>query len=198
MLLDSVPGRAARNRMKADSGLADSGIGVLGVTASNSGTYAYLQDFIVATTAGAWGVTSGSAGSNTAAGIVGTADNNYAGFFFNNSSIDATVGAVNFGSGPSGLFRAFKASTRNGTCGIGDGDLTCTGQVKSLATTGGGAQTVETYAMQSPENWMEDFGSGTLERGVAVVKLDPAFAETVSGTADYHVFITPNGDSKGL
>jgi hypothetical protein len=52
--------------------------------------------------------------------------------------------------------------------------------------------------MQSPENWMEDFGSGTLERGVAVVQIDQAFAETVSGTADYHVFITPNGDSKGL
>jgi hypothetical protein len=27
--------------------------------------------------------------------------------------------------------------------------------------------------MQSPENWMEDFGSGTLDREVAVLKLDP-------------------------
>jgi hypothetical protein len=30
------------------------------------------------------------------------------------------------------------------------------------------------------------------------VNVDPAFAETVSETADYHVFLTPNGDSKGL
>jgi hypothetical protein len=37
-----------------------------------------------------------------------------------------------------------------------------------------------------------------MEKGVAVVKIDPTFAETVSETADYHVFITPRGDSKGL
>jgi hypothetical protein len=45
---------------------------------------------------------------------------------------------------------------------------------------------------------MEDFGTGQLEKGVAVVTIDPTFAETVSETADYHVFITPRGDSKGL
>jgi hypothetical protein len=33
---------------------------------------------------------------------------------------------------------------------------------------------------------------------VAVITIDSAFAETVSTTADYHVFLTPNGDSKGL
>ena len=52
--------------------------------------------------------------------------------------------------------------------------------------------------MQSPENWMEDFGSGTLQKGVAVVAIDGAFADTVTADASYHVFITPNGDSKGL
>jgi hypothetical protein len=70
--------------------------------------------------------------------------------------------------------------------------------VKTLASTAGGARTVETYAMQSPENWMEDFGSGALERGVAVVSIEPAFAETITADSSYHVFITPNGDSKGL
>ena len=45
---------------------------------------------------------------------------------------------------------------------------------------------------------MEDFGTGTLQRGVATVKIDPAFAETVSNSADYHVFLTPRGDSRGL
>ncbi|MGA2577640.1 MAG: hypothetical protein ABSH24_16595 [Bryobacteraceae bacterium] len=177
-------------------GLADSGIGILGIAVSSSGTYTSAQTTPV--TGGVWGDTSANNDSNTAAGIVGTADDNSAGFFQNDSSTVSTVLAYNVSTGGSGLFRALKASTRTGTCGIGDGDLICTGQVKTLATTGGGAQTVETYAMQSPENWMEDFGSGTLERGVAVVKLEQAFAETVSGTADYHVFITPNGDSKGL
>jgi hypothetical protein len=52
--------------------------------------------------------------------------------------------------------------------------------------------------MQSPENWMEDFGSSALKSGTATVTLDPVFAETVSASADYHVFLTPRGDSKGL
>jgi hypothetical protein len=91
------------------------------------------------------------------------------------------------------------AVSKSGTCGIGgNGDLSCTGQVKSIVSAGGGSRKVETYAMQSPENWMEDFGSGELQKGVAVVSIDPTFAETVSETADYHVFLTPKADSKGL
>jgi hypothetical protein len=70
--------------------------------------------------------------------------------------------------------------------------------MKSLVSTAGGARKVETYATQSAENWMEDYGTGVMERGVAVVKIDPAFAETISETADYHVFLTPRADSKGL
>jgi hypothetical protein len=90
------------------------------------------------------------------------------------------------------------ASTPDGTCGFGSGgNLTCTGQIKSLATTGN-ARKVETYSVQSPENWMEDFGSGELRNGVAVITIDADFAETVTADASYHVFITPNGDSEGL
>jgi len=96
-------------------------------------------------------------------------------------------------------FAAFEAITPQGTCGIGGkGDLTCTGQVKALATTGDGARTFETYSMQSPENWMEDFGSARLANGVAKIMIDAAFAETVSATEEYHVFLTPKGDCKGL
>lgn len=68
----------------------------------------------------------------------------------------------------------------------------------AIAATGGGERKVENYSVQSPENWMDDFGSGVLQNGVAVVQIDPAFAETVSETADYHVFITPNGDAEAL
>jgi hypothetical protein len=91
------------------------------------------------------------------------------------------------------------ASTPDGTCGIGSGgNLSCTGQIKTLVDAGGGTRKVETYAVQSPENWMEDFGSGELKNGVAIVSIDPAFAETVAADSSYHVFLTPNGDSKGL
>ncbi len=53
------------------------------------------------------------------------------------------------------------------------------------------------YAMESPDVWVEDFGSGALVNGVATVSIDPIFAETVD-LDEYHVFLTPLGDCKGL
>jgi hypothetical protein len=182
-------------------GLSDVGTGVLGVAVNKSSTYNnYASGFSPSVTAGVWGDTSSNGSDFEVAGIAGTADDNSAGYFVNNSTNSATVEAYNQASGgPSGLFKVFKASTPDGTCGIGGGgNLTCTGQVKTLATTAGGTRTVETYSMQSPENWMEDFGTGSIERGVGVVRLDPSFADTVTADASYHVFLTPRGDSKGL
>jgi hypothetical protein len=54
------------------------------------------------------------------------------------------------------------------------------------------------YSVASPENWVEDFGSGQRSGGSAQIPLDPAFASTVNTGEAYHVFLTPNGDSKGL
>jgi hypothetical protein len=140
-------------------------------------------------------------GDGAGIAVVATANGNNAGYFTNNSQY-STIYSYNYGSGNSGtdsLFNTLEAASPKGTCGFGgNGDLACTGQVKALVETGGGARKVETYAMQSPENWMEDFGSATLQNGVATVSIDPVFAETISASADYHVFLTPNGDSRGL
>jgi hypothetical protein len=145
---------------------------------------------------GVYGTTTTTAG----AAVEGTTSDAYAGYFANESASFPTVYAYNLTAGgpTSGIFRVFKAATPAGTCGIGDGDFSCTGELKTLATTREGTRTVETYAMQSPENWMEDFGTGTVTGGVGVVQIDPAFADTVTADASYHVFLTPNGDSKGL
>lgn len=177
--------------------LGDQQAGVLGVGNTTSSTYAAYNIY-----SGVWGDTGTSSTSVAPAwaiGVLGTADDSHAGVFLNDSSSWSTMYVSNASTGGTGLFKTLQASTPTGTCGFGgNGDLTCTGQMKTLATTSGGARKVETYAMQSPENWMEDFGSATLQSGVAVVNIDPTFAETVSETADYHIFITPNGDSKGL
>ena len=50
------------------------------------------------------------------------------------------------------------------------------------------------YAVESPETWFEDFGSGRLVDGEAVVTVDPVFAQTVNLTEVYYVFLTPLGD----
>ena len=53
-------------------------------------------------------------------------------------------------------------------------------------------------AIESPENWFEDFGAAQLIDGVAVVWLDPDFIQTVNAEKDYRVFPVPNGDCRGL
>ena len=57
---------------------------------------------------------------------------------------------------------------------------------------------VSLYALQSPENWFEDAGSAQLSSGSATIALDPTFLQTVNAGVEYHVFLTPNGDCKGL
>ena len=131
--------------------------------------------------------------------LVATADDNTAGLMENNSEYP-TLQLYNNGSGGAGpnIAGVMQATGKDGTCGIGSrGDLSCTGQVKTLSTTGS-ARMVETYTMQSAENWMEDFGSGSLSGGATTVTLDPVFLETANTGTEYHVFLTPRGDSKGL
>ena len=74
--------------------------------------------------------------------------------------------------------RRLPAGWRTAPAAWAAGQPRCTGQLVAMAATEHGSRKAETYSMQSPENWMEDFGSGTLHLdGVAIVKLDPAFAE---------------------
>ena len=141
---------------------------------------------------------------NSSSGGAGEMDNtsdSAVTLYLSNNGTGGVTDTVVKTNGPAngGLFKTLMASTPAGTCGFGgNGDLSCTGQVKSLVSTGGGARKVETYATQSPENWIEDYGTGSMERGVALVKIDPAFAETISESADYHVFLTPNADANAL
>jgi hypothetical protein len=51
--------------------------------------------------------------------------------------------------------------------------------------------------VESPEHWFEDFGSARLKRGRATVTLDADFAKVVTVNG-YRVFLTPEGDCKGL
>ncbi len=74
--------------------------------------------------------------------------------------------------------------------------------VGGLAGTGTKSAIVDTqdygwrtlYAVESPQNWFEDFGQATLDSGEAVVPVDPIFAQTVNLNDSYHVFLTPRGD----
>jgi hypothetical protein len=78
------------------------------------------------------------------------------------------------------------------------GNLQCSGSKSAVVPVDGGARTVALYAVEAPENWFEDYGSGQLSNGSARIDLEPTFAQTVNTDLEYHVFLTPNGDCKGL
>jgi hypothetical protein len=69
--------------------------------------------------------------------------------------------------------------------------------VKSMAMPHPDGSYRRLYTLESTESWFEDFGSGELVEGRAHVELDPDYAAMVR-LDDYHVFLTPEGDSKGL
>jgi hypothetical protein len=85
-----------------------------------------------------------------------------------------------------------------GECSVDvSGNLFCTGTL-GAAVNGKGNKKVGLYTMQSSEDWIEDFGSGTLVGGIATIPLESRFAKTISSRANYHVFLTPAGDCDGL
>jgi hypothetical protein len=77
------------------------------------------------------------------------------------------------------------------------GSLKVTGTKSSVATLADGRE-VTLYAVESPDNWFEDFGAARLQDGAAVVPMDPTFVQSVNTDMDYHVFLTPNADCRGL
>jgi hypothetical protein len=78
------------------------------------------------------------------------------------------------------------------------GNFSCTGSKNAVVPIDRGTHQVGSSAIESPKNWFEDFGSARLSGGVAVVRLDSRFTQTVNAKLEYHVFLTPNGDCKGL
>lgn len=130
--------------------------------------------------------------------VIGTTDNKSAGIFWDNSPNYYNLFAFNYATGSTGF--PFAAENGDGAgCNIDpEGDLSCTGSKNAVVPVDAGRHQVALAAIESPRNWFEDFGSAELVGGVATVRLDARFIQTVNTKAEYHVFLTPNGDCKGL
>ena len=151
--------------------------------------------------AGLWGDTSLASGPTfpaSHAGVLGTADDAGGGIFLNNSpSAFYALYALSYDS--NGRLFAAENISNNTNCAIdAGGNLSCTGTITPFFPLDGGRRKVGMSAIESPENWFEDFGSAQLVNGVAVVRLDPNFMQTVNTEKNYRVFPVPNGDCKGL
>jgi len=119
-----------------------------------------------------------------------------------NTSVDSTHPTLsltnNDSTSPGDLVFDAVGPSFGGECSIDvTGNLFCTGTLGAVVKSGS-KRMVGVYGVQSPENWIEDFGSGSLFGGVTTIKLEPGFARTISGSADYHVFLTAAGDCEGL
>jgi hypothetical protein len=142
--------------------------------------------------AGVWG----DGGAANHYGVIATADNHSAVVAYNNSSQFYTLYANN--ANTSGFpFGAYNGAGKG--CQIdSNGNINCTGSKNAVVPIDGGVHKVALSAIESPENWFEDFGSARLSNGTMVVSLEPRFAQTVNTSVEYHVFLTPDGDCKGL
>jgi hypothetical protein len=132
-------------------------------------------------------------GSGSAYGVVGTSVNGVGVFAQSNSNTTAALWGQNFGAGV-GIYGqgSSHAGWFQGNVYV-SGNFTVGGTKSGLVKTNDyGVRTL--YAVESPENWFEDFGAGQLTDGVATITIEPIFAQTVNLTTDYHVFLTPLGD----
>jgi len=183
-----VDGVSPTIKSVVEEGILDylSGSGVHGVIVSPSA----LGGSLIVSAAGVWADSS----NVDASALLATADTGSAGLFENNTPGILTVGIYNNGTGV-----ALNAGGLGGTCTISsNGDLSCTGTVGNVVPADEGARQVETYSVQSAENWYEDAGTGQIAQGAGHVDLEPVFSTTVNTSMEYHVFLTPKGDCKGL
>jgi hypothetical protein len=165
--------------------------GIVGEAAGNSGT-GRLSSVFVNGPAAVWGDTGGYGYA-----VAGTTDNGIAGEFINNSASQEATYVGNFYNGNNSTVATLTGE--NGGCTFfGNGDVLCDGQISSASVTKDGERAVKTYGVQSTENWYEDAGSAQLVNGIAHVQLEPTFSLTVNTGIEYHVFLTPGGDSDGL
>lgn len=116
-------------------------------------------------------------------------------FDVDGSGTIATTGLISVGIAPGGGSDFFHVDQFGNTQVTGN--LFVSGTKSSIAELQSGRR-VAMYAVESPENWFEDFGTAQLEKGKAQVKLESVFAETVNPDLSYHVFLTPNGNCRGL
>ena len=177
--------------------------GVSGYSASGAGIGIYGQG-VSASIQGATGFNAFGVWGDSGAGggVLGSADTGPAIYGINNTngSFDvSTAFFLNNSTTSSDLVLSTLGANFNGYCNIDvNGNLGCSGTESAAVPVDGGARKVALYAVESPENWFEDAGSGQLSNGSAIISLESIFAQTVNTQMDYHVFLTPKGDCEGL
>ncbi|HXH18890.1 MAG TPA: hypothetical protein VNJ07_07370, partial [Chitinophagales bacterium] len=106
------------------------------------------------------------------------------------ASVDFNTGVAVYADNPNNAATAYAV--------YGNGKMAITGTKSASVPTSLGNQLL--YCMESPEVWFEDFGTGQLTNGEAVINLDPLFLETVviDEAHPMHVFVEEQGECNGV
>jgi hypothetical protein len=194
-------------------GESSSNAGVLGSSTSNAGVNGGSSSgygvFGVGLTSSSYGVY-GETPYGGYPAVYGVSTDGNGGYFRNDSGgsgedyyslyaeNDAGTGGFPFGA------QAWSGSSLTGyfeVDGGGDGDfsgsVTAAGGYKTEIRSRGG-ETLAASAAMTAQATMEDTGTARLSEGEAAVRFDPAFANTIDANHGYQVFLTPNGDTRGL
>ncbi len=180
-----------------------SGYGVFGTSSGGVGVEGDSQN-----SAGVIG--RATAANNASPGVIGSATKGYGVFGYSSNSNGiagqsgtSAGGCVGFAGAPGGYGIYGGTAVAGGYAGgfagpvLVVGNFTATGGAKSAAVPHPDGTHRRLYCLECPESWFEDFGKGRLVNGRAEVKLDADFTALVHGE-DYHIFLTPRGDSNGL
>ena len=175
-------------------GSTSSGIGVEGVASNGSGLYGSASTGAAATL-----------NSNTGYGVIArSAGNAAATVFSQNTNGNATDMRATYiallGRAPSGGY-PIVATDPSGANNLfyvdGSGNVSYKGGLFHFSTIGRGL-TVKSFTADATEPTVEDTGTARLVNGAASVRLDRTFAGSIEANNGYRVFVTPNGDTRGL
>jgi hypothetical protein len=147
-----------------------------------------------------WADTAGNTSTtNPGIGALTTVDNGWSLVSYSNSAYSTVYLENEESSNANSLVLETVGGNFGGVCTVDvSGNLYCSGSKSAVVPVDGGAKKVALYAIEAPENWFEDAGSAQLSNGSAVIQLENMFGQAVNTGIDYHVFLTPNGDCKGL
>jgi hypothetical protein len=168
------------------------GIGVYGAKVSASGTTPYGSNPTWTYAPGVWG------DSNTGDGVWGisSASNGYG--IVGSAIGDSGIGVYGTTTNANAWAAKFTTDTGNGvyiSAPAGNVGLNVAGGTKNaVVRTDQGSRLL--YTEESSEVWFTDYGFGKLKHGVATIGIDPLFAQTVSLTEPYHVFVQSYGDAE--
>ncbi len=194
-------------------GLSVQGTGASGVSTSGTGTQGNSS-----TGTGVWGQSTSAVGvfglSSSDVGVYGEGLGEQPAVKAHNNGLgeglqsDGYTGAEITGNGVGAIVRSQVGTTNypliltdlshNDLFFVnGNGDVFYHGSLNAFAIAPkGNVATAFTSKAASPT--VEDTGSGQLINGVAMVSLDPAFAQTIDPRTPYRVMVTPDGDTRGL